>query len=112
MIVDNEPPGEAALPPLTPSCPPAFSDCLTGVTACNLFTGHEVPLVISRHEAFDGYLDTVIGEFSVGGFCHCLEIAAGQKESHLYSAHRADVIKEHIKGEHFSSAGETAFGFC
>uniref|UniRef100_A0A8D0CXY1 leucine--tRNA ligase n=1 Tax=Sander lucioperca TaxID=283035 RepID=A0A8D0CXY1_SANLU len=36
-------------------------DSLTKVTACNLFTGHEVPLVISHKEAFDGYLDTVIG---------------------------------------------------
>lgn len=103
--------GGSSAAPLTP---PAlcFSDCLTEVTACNLFTGHEVPLVISRREAFDGYLDTVIGELSVGGFRHCLELAAGQKESHLYSAHRADVIKEHIKGELFSSAGEAAFSFC
>uniref|UniRef100_A0A3Q3W5I7 leucine--tRNA ligase n=1 Tax=Mola mola TaxID=94237 RepID=A0A3Q3W5I7_MOLML len=36
-------------------------DCLTEVTACNRFTGLEVPLVISQKEAFDGYLDTVIG---------------------------------------------------
>ncbi|XP_045901325.1 probable leucine--tRNA ligase, mitochondrial [Micropterus dolomieu] len=36
-------------------------DSLTEVTAHNLFTGHEVPLVISHKEAFDGYLDTVIG---------------------------------------------------
>ncbi|XP_041798180.1 probable leucine--tRNA ligase, mitochondrial [Chelmon rostratus] len=36
-------------------------DSLTEVTACNLFTGREVPLVISYKEAFDGYLDTVIG---------------------------------------------------
>ncbi|TNN02374.1 hypothetical protein fugu_009861 [Takifugu bimaculatus] len=36
-------------------------DCLTEVTACNLFTGLEVPLVVSHKEAFDGYLDTVIG---------------------------------------------------
>lgn len=41
-----------------------FPDCLTEVTACNLFNGLEVPLVISHKEAFDGYLDTVIGEFS------------------------------------------------
>uniref|UniRef100_A0A7N9AUF3 leucine--tRNA ligase n=1 Tax=Mastacembelus armatus TaxID=205130 RepID=A0A7N9AUF3_9TELE len=37
-------------------------DCLTEVSACNLFTGHEIPLVISRKDSFDGYLDTVIGE--------------------------------------------------
>ncbi|XP_070823316.1 leucine--tRNA ligase, mitochondrial [Chaetodon trifascialis] len=37
------------------------TDSLTEVTALNLFTGHEVPLVISHKEAFDGYLDTVIG---------------------------------------------------
>ncbi|XP_019947020.2 leucine--tRNA ligase, mitochondrial [Paralichthys olivaceus] len=36
-------------------------DSLTAVTAYNLFTGHEVPLIISHKEAFDGYLDTVIG---------------------------------------------------
>ncbi|XP_068616365.1 leucine--tRNA ligase, mitochondrial [Brachionichthys hirsutus] len=36
-------------------------DSLTEVTAHNLFTGREVPLVISRREAFDGYLDTRIG---------------------------------------------------
>ncbi|CAG00022.1 unnamed protein product, partial [Tetraodon nigroviridis] len=37
------------------------TDCLTEVTASNLFTGLEVPLVILHKEAFDGYLDTVIG---------------------------------------------------
>ncbi|XP_010792608.1 leucine--tRNA ligase, mitochondrial [Notothenia coriiceps] len=36
-------------------------DSLTEVTAHNLFTGHEVPLVISHKEVFDAYLDTVIG---------------------------------------------------
>ncbi|XP_020504601.2 probable leucine--tRNA ligase, mitochondrial [Labrus bergylta] len=36
-------------------------DCLTEVTARNLFTSQEVPLVISHRETFDGYLDTVIG---------------------------------------------------
>ncbi|XP_077577791.1 leucine--tRNA ligase, mitochondrial isoform X1 [Stigmatopora nigra] len=36
-------------------------DSLTEVTAVNLFTGHEVPIVISHKEAFDGYLDTVVG---------------------------------------------------
>lgn len=36
-------------------------DCLTEVVAHNLFTGHDVPLVISHKEAFDGYLDTVLG---------------------------------------------------
>ncbi|XP_061676667.1 probable leucine--tRNA ligase, mitochondrial isoform X2 [Syngnathoides biaculeatus] len=36
-------------------------DSLTEVTAVNLFTDHEVPLVISQREAFDGYLDTVVG---------------------------------------------------
>uniref|UniRef100_A0A3Q1F7I8 leucine--tRNA ligase n=1 Tax=Acanthochromis polyacanthus TaxID=80966 RepID=A0A3Q1F7I8_9TELE len=36
-------------------------DSVTEVTAHNLFTGHEVPLVISHKEAFDGYLDTVLG---------------------------------------------------
>ncbi|TNN37209.1 putative leucine--tRNA ligase, mitochondrial [Liparis tanakae] len=37
------------------------TDSLTEVTAQNLFTGHEVPLVISHKEEFDGYLDAVIG---------------------------------------------------
>lgn len=37
------------------------TDSLTDVTAYNLFTGLELPLVISHKEAFDGYLDTVIG---------------------------------------------------
>uniref|UniRef100_A0A8C2XHT4 leucine--tRNA ligase n=1 Tax=Cyclopterus lumpus TaxID=8103 RepID=A0A8C2XHT4_CYCLU len=36
-------------------------DSLTEVTAQNLFTDHEVPLVISHKEAFDDYLDAVIG---------------------------------------------------
>ncbi|XP_047217646.1 probable leucine--tRNA ligase, mitochondrial [Girardinichthys multiradiatus] len=36
-------------------------DSLTEVTAQNLFTGLEVPVVISHKEAFDDYLDTVIG---------------------------------------------------
>uniref|UniRef100_A0A667YSL1 leucine--tRNA ligase n=1 Tax=Myripristis murdjan TaxID=586833 RepID=A0A667YSL1_9TELE len=40
-------------------------DSLTEVTARNLLTGHEIPLVISQKEAFDGHLDTVIGELSV-----------------------------------------------
>lgn len=78
MIVDNELPGEAAAaPPLSHTlCSP---DSLTEVTARNLFTGHEVPVVISRKEAFDGYLDTVIGELLVrGGFCDHLETVAGQ----------------------------------
>uniref|UniRef100_A0A3Q3LIL1 leucine--tRNA ligase n=1 Tax=Labrus bergylta TaxID=56723 RepID=A0A3Q3LIL1_9LABR len=42
-------------------------DCLTEVTARNLFTSQEVPLVISHREAFDGYLDTVIGELQAWG---------------------------------------------
>lgn len=60
MIADNEPLGEAE-PPC--SCPLSLCspDSLTEVTARNLFTGHEVPLVISHKEAFDDYLDTVIG---------------------------------------------------
>lgn len=48
--------------PHTSICSP---DSLTEVTAHNLFTGHEVPLVISHKEAFDAYLDTVIGELPV-----------------------------------------------
>lgn len=36
-------------------------DCLTEVTAYNLFTGQEVPLIISHKGEFDGHLDTVIG---------------------------------------------------
>ncbi|XP_017293670.1 probable leucine--tRNA ligase, mitochondrial [Kryptolebias marmoratus] len=36
-------------------------DCLTEVTAHNLFTGLEVPVIISHKEAFDDYLDTVVG---------------------------------------------------
>nr|XP_046255612.1 probable leucine--tRNA ligase, mitochondrial [Scatophagus argus] len=36
-------------------------DSLTEITALNLFTGQEVPLVISHKEAFEDYLDTVIG---------------------------------------------------
>ncbi|XP_014851486.1 PREDICTED: probable leucine--tRNA ligase, mitochondrial [Poecilia mexicana] len=36
-------------------------DCLTEVTALNRFTGQEVPVVISHKEAFDDYLDAVIG---------------------------------------------------
>ncbi|KAM9309008.1 leucine--tRNA ligase, mitochondrial isoform 2-T2 [Pholidichthys leucotaenia] len=37
------------------------TDSMTEVNAQNLFTGREVPLVISCKEAFDDYLDTVIG---------------------------------------------------
>ncbi|XP_029958596.1 leucine--tRNA ligase, mitochondrial [Salarias fasciatus] len=36
-------------------------DSLTEVVAHNLFTGQDVPLVISRKEAFEDYLDTVLG---------------------------------------------------
>ncbi|XP_026040280.1 leucine--tRNA ligase, mitochondrial isoform X1 [Astatotilapia calliptera] len=36
-------------------------DSLTDITAHNLFTGREVPLVISHKETFDDYLDTVVG---------------------------------------------------
>lgn len=48
---------------LSHSLPPLCSpDSLTEVTARNLFTGRQVPVVISHKEAFDDYLDTVIGE--------------------------------------------------
>lgn len=46
----------------TPAFPFCSADCLTEVTAQNVFTGLEVPVIISHKEAFDGYLDTVIGE--------------------------------------------------
>lgn len=36
-------------------------DSLTGVTALNMFTGHEVPVVISAKNEFQGHLDTVMG---------------------------------------------------
>ncbi|KAK7887233.1 hypothetical protein WMY93_026854 [Mugilogobius chulae] len=36
-------------------------DSLTEVTAYNLFTGQDLPLVISQKQEFEGYLDTVIG---------------------------------------------------
>ncbi|KAL4657414.1 putative leucine-tRNA ligase, mitochondrial [Arapaima gigas] len=36
-------------------------DCLTSVTALNLFTRQEVPVVISAQEQFQDHLDTVIG---------------------------------------------------
>uniref|UniRef100_A0A8C2FJ04 leucine--tRNA ligase n=1 Tax=Cyprinus carpio TaxID=7962 RepID=A0A8C2FJ04_CYPCA len=36
-------------------------DSLTDVTALNVFTGREVPVVISSKNEFDGHLDTVIG---------------------------------------------------
>uniref|UniRef100_A0A8C7FHA7 leucine--tRNA ligase n=1 Tax=Oncorhynchus kisutch TaxID=8019 RepID=A0A8C7FHA7_ONCKI len=36
-------------------------DCLTEVTAHNLFTGQELPLVISSKQEFEGHLDTVMG---------------------------------------------------
>uniref|UniRef100_A0A6Q2YJY0 leucine--tRNA ligase n=1 Tax=Esox lucius TaxID=8010 RepID=A0A6Q2YJY0_ESOLU len=36
-------------------------DCLTEVIAHNLFTGQELPLVISSKQEFNGHLDTVIG---------------------------------------------------
>lgn len=44
--------------PLTPAC----ADSLTEVTALNVFTSREVPVVISAKNEFDGHLDTVIGE--------------------------------------------------
>lgn len=68
MIIDNELKGETATS-LTP--PALFSlDSLTEIRAQNLFTGQEVPVVISHEEAFDGYLDTVIGELLVSGSNH------------------------------------------
>uniref|UniRef100_A0A8C9SYA5 leucine--tRNA ligase n=1 Tax=Scleropages formosus TaxID=113540 RepID=A0A8C9SYA5_SCLFO len=36
-------------------------DCLTPVTALNVFTGQEVPVIISSQEQFQDHLDTVIG---------------------------------------------------
>uniref|UniRef100_A0A671PBM8 leucine--tRNA ligase n=1 Tax=Sinocyclocheilus anshuiensis TaxID=1608454 RepID=A0A671PBM8_9TELE len=36
-------------------------DSLTEVTALNVFTGREVPVVISSKKEFDGHLDTVMG---------------------------------------------------
>ncbi|XP_015212490.2 leucine--tRNA ligase, mitochondrial isoform X1 [Lepisosteus oculatus] len=36
-------------------------DCLTSITAVNLFTGQEIPLVISAKPEFEGHLDTIIG---------------------------------------------------
>ncbi|KAK0153458.1 putative leucine--tRNA ligase, mitochondrial [Merluccius polli] len=50
--------------PVRPALEEAFQpglDSLTEVTARCLLTGQEVPLVISRKQAFDGHLDTVIG---------------------------------------------------
>ncbi|XP_064200034.1 probable leucine--tRNA ligase, mitochondrial [Anguilla rostrata] len=37
------------------------TDCLTSVTALNIFTGQEVPVVVSACTEFQGHLDTVIG---------------------------------------------------
>uniref|UniRef100_A0A672L616 leucine--tRNA ligase n=1 Tax=Sinocyclocheilus grahami TaxID=75366 RepID=A0A672L616_SINGR len=48
-------------------CPPNqysiiyFTYSLTEVTALNVFTGREVPVVISSKNEFDGHLDTVMG---------------------------------------------------
>lgn len=50
------------------------SDCMTEITAQNLFTGHEIPLVISHKEAFDGYLDTVIGELLGSNHFYAVDI--------------------------------------
>ncbi|XP_036393734.1 probable leucine--tRNA ligase, mitochondrial [Megalops cyprinoides] len=50
--------------PLRPVLDAAFQsgkDCLTAVTALNVFTGREVPVVISAKTEFEGHLDTVIG---------------------------------------------------
>lgn len=35
---------------------------LSEVTALNVFTGREVPVIVSAKAEFQGYLDTVIGE--------------------------------------------------
>ncbi|XP_028983853.1 probable leucine--tRNA ligase, mitochondrial isoform X2 [Betta splendens] len=53
--------GSSALRPALERAFEPGRDCVTEITAQNLFTGHEIPLVISHKEAFDGYLDTVIG---------------------------------------------------
>ncbi|XP_057195857.1 probable leucine--tRNA ligase, mitochondrial [Triplophysa rosa] len=50
--------------PLKPSLLQALrpgADSLTEVTALNMFSGHEVPVVISGRNEFKGHLDTVIG---------------------------------------------------
>ncbi|KAI1885619.1 hypothetical protein AGOR_G00205690 [Albula goreensis] len=50
--------------PVRPALEKAFqpgTDCLTTVTAQNVFTGQEVPVVISACTEFQDYLDTVIG---------------------------------------------------
>lgn len=72
MVNDcNELPGDATPPLSHLLLHSALSDSLTEVTAHNLFTGHEVPVIISHKEAFDGYLDTVIGELLV---CMCVYV--------------------------------------
>lgn len=38
-----------------------FSDSLTSVTAVNLLTNQEIPVVISAKTSFENYLDTKIG---------------------------------------------------
>ena len=38
-----------------------FSDSLTSVTAVNLLTNQEIPVVISGKTSFENYLDTKIG---------------------------------------------------
>uniref|UniRef100_A0A8C9Y508 leucine--tRNA ligase n=1 Tax=Sander lucioperca TaxID=283035 RepID=A0A8C9Y508_SANLU len=82
-------------------------DSLTKVTACNLFTGHEVPLVISHKEAFDGYLDTVIGELlvctCVGGFHSHLEIVAGLTREQAFDSITQKAREQKIGGHLTSS---------
>uniref|UniRef100_A0A8C9Y1N6 leucine--tRNA ligase n=1 Tax=Sander lucioperca TaxID=283035 RepID=A0A8C9Y1N6_SANLU len=82
-------------------------DSLTKVTACNLFTGHEVPLVISHKEAFDGYLDTVIGELlvctCVGGFHSHLEIFSGLTREQAFDSITQKAREQKIGGHLTSS---------
>ncbi|XP_067255958.1 probable leucine--tRNA ligase, mitochondrial isoform X2 [Chanodichthys erythropterus] len=53
--------GSSALKPALLGALRPGRDSLSEVTALNVFTGREVPVVISAKNEFDGHLDTVIG---------------------------------------------------
>lgn len=76
MMVDN--------PGLTVALLCSSTDCLTEVSALCLLTGRELPLVISSRDSFDGYLDTVVGRWSVSDVC---QVFAGGKESRGVRGH-------------------------
>ncbi|XP_067094901.1 LOW QUALITY PROTEIN: leucine--tRNA ligase, mitochondrial-like [Osmerus mordax] len=82
--------GNSPLRPLLEAALRPGADCLTEVTAHNLFTGQEVPLIISHKEQFDGHLDTVIGIPDSSEEDVCVATALGLRWQPVLKRHHDD----------------------